>query len=161
MRVRAAWCAAVILTAVATAPASATETARHSAVVPSSAQSVALAIDAYDSARDRYVESLAVYLGHNRRSTSEYAIALKDFGTAQRLLQAARRDIAKTFKDSVHVAQKAYVAALKTAKSPEQKATAMNVWNDAVREAGSSREAATDSLKALPAAPPKVLRGKG
>ena len=128
---------------------------------PSSAQSVALAMEAYDSARNRYIESLAVYLGHNRRSTSEYAIALKDFGTAQRLLQAVRRDIAKTFKDAVHIAQKTYVAALKTAKTPEQKASAMNTWNDAVRDAGSAREAATDSLKALPAAPPKVLRSKG
>ena len=96
MRVRAVWLAAVILAAVTATPASAAVTTGHSTLAPSSAQSVALAMEAYDAARNRYIESLAVYLGHNRRSTSEYAIALKDFGTAQRLLQAVRRDIAKT-----------------------------------------------------------------
>lgn len=161
MRVRSALLAVLILAAAPAPRASATEPARHSTVVPSSSQSVAAAVDAYNTARDRYLDSLTTYLNHNRRSTSDYAIALKDYGTAQRLLQAARRDIAKTFKDSVHAAQKTYVAALKSSKTPEQKASAMNAWNEAVRQAGSDRDAATDALKALPAAPPKVLRGKG
>lgn len=158
MRVRFAriiTCLAVIL---APTPFATAEPMAARAPVSAAGQTVPASVSAFNDARDVYVSSLGVYVGHGRRSTSEYAVALRDYNTAQRLLQIARRSIAKTFKDSMHVAQKSYVANLKQAKTPEQKALVTLAWNEAIRSLGSDRDAATEALKPMPAAPPKPLR---
>ncbi|NBO45819.1 MAG: hypothetical protein EBU85_02190 [Actinobacteria bacterium] len=126
--------------------------------VPASAQSVAIAVSNYNTARDRYVDSLNVYLSNNRRSTQEYTTALRDYTSANTLLGVAKRDIAKTCSDDIKAATAIYNAAKKAAKTPEAKAAAVNAYNAAIAAAAAGRESATESLRPMPAAPPKVLK---
>jgi len=129
-----------------------------SAMIPANAATVQQSLNNYDNARLTYVASLNVYLSHSRMSKGEYAIALKNFTMAQGLLQIAKREIAKTFQDSLKVAQIQNKAATKAAKTPEQRAAAAVAWTTAVTAAATSRDNAIDSLKQLPAAPAKPLR---
>lgn len=128
------------------------------AAVPTSAQSVAAAVTNYNIARDRYVDSLNVYVSNNRRSTQEYTLALRNYTSANKLLGVAKRDIAKTCSDDIKAATAVYNAAKKAAKTPEAKAAAVNAYNAAIAAAAVGRESATESLRPMPAAPPKVAK---
>ena len=129
-----------------------------SAMLPANAATVQQSLNNYDNARLTYVASVNVYLSHSRMSKGEYAIALKNFTMAQGLLQIAKREIAKTFQDSIKVAQIQNKAATKAAKTPEQRAAAAVAWTTAVTAAATARDNAIDSLKQLPAAPAKPVR---
>ena len=163
MRMHVCAFAAVVAVGVASAPAIPAAFATGvtvPALTPASAQSVTLAIAAYESARVKYAGSLEVYLSHNRRSVQEYTAALRDYGTATKLLEVAKRDIAKTCSEDIKAATAIYNAAKRAAKTPEQKAAALATYNAAIATAASDREAATESLRVMPPAPPKVLKSK-
>lgn len=129
----------------------------HATSLPVTAAAVQDKVQRYLSARDAYVDALNVYL-QRRSSTREYATALKAYSTAQTALQTAKREIAKTFKDAMQVAQAQNRAALKIAKTPEQRAAAAAAFSAAVAVAAAARDDATTALLPMPAAPPKVTK---
>lgn len=128
------------------------------AVFPASAQTVTIAVANYNVARDKYIETLNAYLARNRRSTQEYTAAVRDYTSANKFLGIAKRDIAKTCSEEIKAATAVYDAAKRAAKTPEAKAAAVNAYNAAIAAAVAERESATESLKLMPAAPPKVLK---
>lgn len=156
MRARLKTFAVGIIVGAVTALAAPTANAVPS--LPTNAATVQQSLNNYENTRLAYVASLNVYLSHNRMSKGEYAIALKEFTSAQGLLQVARREIAKTFQDSLKAAQIQNKAATKAAKTPEQRAAAAVAWTTAVTAAAAARDNANGSLKQLPAAPAKPVR---
>lgn len=130
----------------------------HAVPVPSSAASVQEKSQRYLAARAAYVDALDVYLSHNRSNTREYAVALKAYSTAQSALQVAKREIAKTFSESIQIAKAQQKAALKAAKTVEQRAAAAAAFNAAVTSAATLRDDANTALVPMPAAPPKVMK---
>ncbi len=130
----------------------------HAVPAPTSAASVQEKSQRYLEARTAYLNALDVYLAHNRTNTREYAIALKAYSAAQAALQTAKREIAKTFSESVQVAKNQQRAALKVAKTVEQRAAAAAAFAAAVNNAAAARDDATAALLAMPAAPPKVVK---
>ena len=130
----------------------------HAVPVPTSAASVQEKSQRYLSARDAYISALDVYLSHNRTNTREYAVALKAYSTAQAALQAAKREVAKTFSDAVQAAKAQQRIALKAAKTVEQRAAAAAAFAAAVNNAAVARDEATAALLPMPAAPPKVVK---
>ena len=145
---------AAVAVGMASAPAVSTASATP-AVVPVTFQSSSAAIAAYNAARDKYADNLAGYIARGRRNIKEFSSAARDYATATKLLRVAKRDIAKTCSDQLKSATSAYTAAKKAGKTPEQWAAALVDHNSAVAAAVAWRESATDSLKPLPAAPPK------
>ena len=130
----------------------------HAVPLPASAASVQEKSQRYFSARESYISALDVYLSHGRSSTREYAVAIKAYSTAQAALQAAKREVAKTFSDAVQLAKAQQRAALKAAKTVEQRAAAAAAFAAAVNNAAAARDDATAALLPMPAAPPKVIK---
>lgn len=132
----------------------------HALPAPSSAASVQEKTQRYLTARADYVAALEVYLSHNRAVTKEYLGAVKTYSAANSALQVAKREIAKTFKDAITAAQVQNRAALKLARTPEQRAVAANVYAASVAAAAVTRDDTTSALPSMPSAPPKVIKIK-